>query len=158
VCGRCPFGAGPGGGACTAAHGGRLHGDAVVGEQDAPVRRSRAVRRQQDVRRFHVPVQHTPLVPGGQRVEHGEADPGALRRGERSAGPDQVAVDPAGGFADVDESDPFQFPRRGFHGHHRLAFEARPLLVAVLEPDGNPAGVTLERPQWISLLTAAEQQ
>jgi hypothetical protein len=89
----------------------------------------------------------------------GEGPPGevrhraALRRVEGgvllTGGADRT-VDAAGGFLDVEESDPFQFPRSGLHGHHRLPLVSRPLLVSVLEPDGNPAGVTLEGPQWIS--------
>ncbi|MFE1025025.1 hypothetical protein ACFW5I_10725 [Streptomyces sp. NPDC058818] len=59
--------------------------DDVVQEQDPAVRRATAVRRQQDVGRPHLPVRHTPLAPRGRRVEHGEPDPGALGRGQRTA-------------------------------------------------------------------------
>lgn len=69
----------------------RLHGDAVVGEHDTAVRRPGAVRCEQDVRRFHVPVHDTPPMPGGQRVQHGEADTGALRGLQGATPGDQLA-------------------------------------------------------------------
>lgn len=53
-------------------------GDAVVGEDHACVWAPRTVRRQKDVGRLHIPVHDPEVVPGRERLQHGEADPRRL--------------------------------------------------------------------------------
>ncbi|CAM5628986.1 hypothetical protein SGRIM128S_05749 [Streptomyces griseomycini] len=65
-------------------------------------------------------------MPGGQRVQHGQSDPGALGRGQRAAPGDQLTqVDGARDVLHDDPGQPFVL-QHVVHGHHvRVAAQAR---------------------------------